>query len=49
MNIIRGRDHGIPAYNIIRASCGFKRAQSFQDLNDFIPEEKINELSFIYE
>jgi peroxidase len=48
-NINRGRDHGIPPYNVARQKCGFRKAQSFQDLVDLIPADKVQVLSNIYQ
>jgi hypothetical protein len=48
-NINRGRDHGIQGYNSYRAHCGFKRATTFQDLSDFITQDKIKLISSVYE
>ena len=48
-NINRGRDHGIPPYNTVRQKCGFRKAQSFQDLADLIPQDKVQILSSIYQ
>lgn len=47
-NINRGRDHGIPSYNVMREKCGIKRANSFQDLADTISNDKIKLLSSVY-
>lgn len=48
VNILRGRDHGIPSYTRIKEFCGFGKTESFQDLKDFISSDKINKLKMIY-
>lgn len=48
MNVNRGRDHGIPSYNSIREKCGLRKVTSFQDLRDFIPDDRIRILSSVY-
>jgi peroxidase len=48
LNINRGRDHGIPAYNQMREICGFPKAKTFTELNDFIKPDKISLLASIY-
>jgi peroxidase len=48
-NINRGRDHGIPGYNAIRAKCGLRQAITFFDFADSISQEKIQALAAVYE
>lgn len=48
-NINRGRDHGIPSYNSFRQKCGLKKANTFQDLGDHVPLEKIQAFQNIYQ
>lgn len=38
LDIQRGRDHGLPGYNVFREYCGIPRAGSFDELADTIPE-----------
>ena len=47
-NINRGRDHGIQSFNHYREHCGFRRAQSFDELADTVAPEQIQLLSSIY-
>ena len=37
MNILRGRDHGLPDYNMARESLGLRRKTSFQEIAYFDP------------
>ncbi|KAL4142203.1 hypothetical protein QTP88_004707 [Uroleucon formosanum] len=47
-DIQRGRDVGLPPYTKIRSLCGLPQAKSFDDLSDYIPSEKINQLKQFY-
>uniref|UniRef100_A0A0N5BZJ5 peroxidase n=1 Tax=Strongyloides papillosus TaxID=174720 RepID=A0A0N5BZJ5_STREA len=49
INIQRARDHGVQAYNQFREYCGFGKAKSFHDMNDFIDEETIEKLMSLYD
>ena len=48
MNIIRGRDHGLPGYVKFREACGAKPAKVFPDLLDTISQDRINRLKLVY-
>lgn len=48
IDIQRGRDHGLGTYNELRAYCGFKKAKSWEDYNDFIPMKIVDKLKTIY-
>jgi peroxidase len=49
LNINRGRDHGLPPYNKMRELCGLRRANTFQELQDIMTQDRINILASIYE
>ena len=36
INLQRGREHGVPGYNVWREWCGLPRAESFEDLEPFL-------------
>merc|ERR1719367_949496 len=48
LNIQRGRDHGLPAYNIWREQCGLRRFSRFSDMTDVINVETVDRLSRVY-
>lgn len=48
INIQRGRENGIPSYNVWREFCGLGRASSFDDLHGSMPAEVINAFARIY-
>jgi peroxidase len=47
LNIQRGRDHGLPGYNLYREKCGLNRAYKFDDF-DNIPENVIKKWKSLY-
>ena len=54
LNIQRGRDHGLPGYNVYRDMCttftGLKKAKTWSDLEaeDLIPPQQVENLKKIY-
>ena len=48
-NINRGRDHGVPGYNEVRAACGLSKAAYFYDLGNEIAPDRIQMLASVYE
>ncbi|XP_014676574.1 PREDICTED: lactoperoxidase-like, partial [Priapulus caudatus] len=48
LNLQRGRDHGLPGYNVYREACGLQRALTFKDLGNVMDEEQIAVLSKLY-
>lgn len=49
INIMRGRDHGLPSYNKWRRFCGLKFATEFDDFKKEILDPKVRQgLSKIY-
>ncbi|XP_022085826.1 peroxidasin homolog [Acanthaster planci] len=49
LNIQRGRDHGIAAYNDWRVHCGLPRASSFDDLKDHMTETTVQKFRDAYD
>jgi peroxidase len=47
LNIQRGRDHGLPGYNLYREKCGLNRAYKFEDF-DNVPENVIKKWKSLY-
>ncbi|VEN48807.1 unnamed protein product [Callosobruchus maculatus] len=48
LDIVRGRDHGLPGYNQFRTLCGYPLANSFEDFSDVMSQENIAALQKIY-
>lgn len=36
LNVQRGRDHGLPPYNEWRQVCGYEKAKTFKDLEEYM-------------
>ncbi|KAL0850705.1 hypothetical protein ABMA28_006649 [Loxostege sticticalis] len=49
IDIMRGRDQGLPPYNEYRKLCGLPVAHSFEDLHDTIFPDKVEQMRRIYE
>ena len=49
ININRGRDHGIPAYNVWRKTCGLPTFHSFDDLSEIMDPEAAAKLASLYD
>jgi hypothetical protein len=47
LNIQRGRDHGLPGYNLYREKCGLNRAYKFEDF-DNIPSNVVEKWKALY-
>jgi hypothetical protein len=47
LNIQRGRDHGLPGYNLYREKCGLNRAYKFEDFAN-IPTNVIEKFKLLY-
>jgi hypothetical protein len=48
INIMRGRDHGVPTYNQLRVFAGLTLASSFDDLQNEISAEHLDKLKQAY-
>ncbi|XP_025202646.1 peroxidase-like [Melanaphis sacchari] len=47
-DIQRGRDVGLPPYTKLRSLCGLPQVNLFDDLSDYIPSKKIDQLKDFY-
>ncbi|CAJ0963301.1 unnamed protein product, partial [Mesorhabditis belari] len=46
----QGRDHGIPGYTAVRASCGLGKIRAFHELEDYFQEEiKLETITNLYD
>ncbi|RZF46188.1 hypothetical protein LSTR_LSTR011542 [Laodelphax striatellus] len=48
LDIQRGRDHGLPGYNVFREFCGLPKVKEFAQLTDKIPIEVVGKLKKLY-
>jgi peroxidase len=48
INIMRGRDHGLPGYNEFREYCNLTRATDFSDLKTYIPSDVVDSMQKVY-
>ena len=48
INIVRGRDHGVPAYCYYLEYCSKIKIQNWTDMNKFISTYLVNKLKKIY-
>lgn len=48
INIMRGRDHGVPGYNEFREYCNLTRAADFSDLSTYMPPETAAAIQKVY-
>ncbi|KAJ8880166.1 hypothetical protein PR048_016632 [Dryococelus australis] len=48
LDIQRGRDHGIPAYNYFRKLCGLPKAKKFSTFEDVMSHSTVQKLSAAY-
>lgn len=49
ININRGRDHGIPAYNVWRKTCGLPSFRSFDELSTIMDPDAAAKLASLYD
>ena len=49
LNIQRGRDHGLAAYNIWREQCGLRRFQEWDDLKAVMSSTTVDRLASVYQ
>ena len=48
LNIQRGRDHGIPGYNVYRRVCGLHPLESFNHIINDIPDDSLTRLRSVF-
>ncbi|KAK9723435.1 hypothetical protein QE152_g19233 [Popillia japonica] len=48
IDIQRNRDHGLASYNDVRAFCGLRRANTFEDFLDVMTPDNVQKLSSVY-
>ena len=49
INIQRGRERGLPGYNIFRSFCGLQKATSFDQFKGEIPSADVEKMAQIYQ
>lgn len=49
INIQRGRDHGMPPYNVVRRACGLPPVRDFRQLNSILQRGSAARFAEIYE
>lgn len=49
LNIQRGRDHGLPAYSEWRVHCGLSPAESWDEMQEIVNPESLEDMKMIYE
>lgn len=49
LNIQRGRDHGLPGYTAWREYCGLGKPRTFDDLDRYLDQQALQQISILYE